>query len=158
MSLLDFAKKELDRAKWAKDDSEVMLDILKRFLNQWDSGGAVWAVAPVLQRLLAFKCLTPLTNAEDEWMDVSEYGLGNRWKDAKILQSRRISSVFKEVRENGEEFAYDLDHPQGRDFAITFPYLPTEARVADPTMVIESSMQMPIDKTFEAYRVRHGKL
>jgi hypothetical protein len=46
-----------------------MIAILEKFFDQWDSGGAVHAVAPILQRLIAGKPLSPLTGADDEWFD-----------------------------------------------------------------------------------------
>lgn len=69
MSIIQNAKEELKRINFGEEDTAVMIEILEKFFGQWDSGGAVWAVAPILQRLIAGKCLTPLTGEADEWFD-----------------------------------------------------------------------------------------
>lgn len=44
MSIIDQAKAELKRANFGDEDSVVMIEILERFLDQWDSGAAVSVV------------------------------------------------------------------------------------------------------------------
>lgn len=112
MSLIDRAKDELKRINFGEEDTAVMLEILQKFFSQWDSGGAVFAVAPVLQRLIAGKCLTPLTGKDDEWMEV---GTG-------VFQNVRIGTVFKDSRYHDGVLAYDLDNPAGPRVPISFPY------------------------------------
>jgi len=68
MGMIDQAKAELAAVNFGAEDSAVMIDILERFFNQWDSGGAVAAAAPVLQRLLVGRPLSPLTGADEEWV------------------------------------------------------------------------------------------
>jgi hypothetical protein len=51
-----------------------------------------------------FKCLTPLTDAPDEWIDQSGSAGGK-----PILQSARQSSCFSE---DGGKTYYDLDDPE----------------------------------------------
>ena len=119
MSIVEQAKRELDLINFGEDDTKAMVDILKRFFGQWDSGGAVWAVAPVLQKCIAGKPLSPLTGEDDEW---NEVGPG-------VLQNRRCSTVFKE---NGR--AYDID-VEGRP-TISFPYSPEGAEVPPPVVEI----------------------
>ncbi len=51
-----------------------MIGILETFFDQWDSGGAVYAVAPILQRLIAGKPLSPLT-ADEVWRDMIDAAL-----------------------------------------------------------------------------------
>lgn len=126
MSIIEQAKIELKAINFGEDDSKVMIDILERFFDQWDSGGAVWAVAPVLQRLIAGKPLSPLTGADDEWNEV-----GNG-----VFQNRRLSTVFKDPR-----FAhpYDLDNPKGSREPIEFPYYPARAEVHPPVIEVDVS-------------------
>ena len=131
MSIIARARDELKRANFGEEDSEVMIKILELFFNQWDSGGAVYAVAPVLQRLIAGKCLTPLTGEDDEFFEVRP----------GVFQNKRISSVFKDRRFHDGELAYDIDNPAGSRAAITFPYLPEEAKVASPCIVISSNTE-----------------
>ena len=110
MSIVSQAKEELQRINFGDEDSAVMVDLLERFLDQWDSGGAVYAVAPVFQRLIAGKPLSPLSGDDDEWNEVGD----------GIFQNRRISSVFKDPKWHDGKQAYDLDNPAGPREPITF--------------------------------------
>lgn len=127
MSIIEQAKSELKRANFGEEDSAVMIEILEKFFGQWDSGGAVWAVAPVLQRLIAGKCLSPLTGDDDEWTEVGD----------GVFQNKRISSVFKDPRFHGGKLAYDIDAKEPRA-AISFPYWPDRAEVSSPVIEIET--------------------
>jgi len=126
MTIISSAKRELDLIGFGDEDTKVMLEILEKFFEQWDSGGAVWAVAPVLQRLIAGKCLSPLTGEPDEWFD---HGDG-------LFQNLRMSSVFKDPRFHDGKLAYDLDNPKGPREPIEFPYYPERAEVAPPVVEI----------------------
>ena len=125
MSIISQAKKELDIINFGKEDTQVMIEILEKFFDTWDSGGAVWAVALVLQRLIAGKCLSPLTGADDEWVEVG----------TRVFQNKRVSTVFRDPRFN-DGVAYDLDNPKGSREPITFPYWPEEAKVNSPVIEI----------------------
>lgn len=103
-----------------------MIELLEKFFDQWDSGGAVWAVAPVLQRLIAGKCLSPLTGEDDEFGEVAP----------GVFQNKRVSSVFKDPRFHDGKLAYDLDNPLGRSVPITFPYWPEKAEVRSPVVEV----------------------
>lgn len=127
MSIIEQAKVELKRINFGEEDSAVMIDILERFFDQWDSGGAVYVVAPILQRLIAGKALSPLTGESDEWFD---HGDG-------VFQNIRCSSVFKDPRFHDGKLAYDIDSIDPRG-AITFPYYPDRAKVASPIIEIET--------------------
>lgn len=124
MSIIDQAKDELKRVNFGDEDSAIMIEILEKFFDQWDSGGAVHAVAPVLQRLIAGKCLSPLTGGDDEWNEVGD----------GVFQNRRVSTVFKDPRFHDGKQAYDLDNPAGPREAISFPYWPERAQVASPVI------------------------
>jgi len=126
MSLIDQAKSELKRINFGDEDSAVMIEILDKFFDQWDSGGAVHAVAPILQRLIAGKALSPLTGEDGEWFD---HGNG-------VFQNIRISSVFKDPRFHDGKLAFDLDNPAGSREAIAFPYWPDRADVPSPVVEI----------------------
>lgn len=127
MSIMVQAEYELKRANFGEEDSAVMIDLLQRFLNQWDSGGAVAAVQPVFNRLLAGKPLTPLTGEDEEWVEVDE----------GVYQNRRCSSVFKDPHFHEGKLAYDIDRPGKERDAITFPYIPEKDRVGMPVMILE---------------------
>jgi hypothetical protein len=66
----------------------------------------------VLNALLDFRPLTPLTGEESEWMEVGK----------NMYQNTRCASVFRNTLFPKEKQCYDLDHPYGRDFPIKFPY------------------------------------
>lgn len=125
MSIIERAKAELAAVNFGEEDTIVMIDILERFFHQWDSGGAVSCVAPVLQRLIAGKPLGPLTGADSEWIDRSEMSGGPMW------QNIRCSTVFKDGKDGP---AYDIDVP-GRP-PINFPYWPDRAEVSSPVLQI----------------------
>lgn len=126
MSIISQAKSELKRINFGDEDSAVMIGILETFFEQWDSGGAVHAVAPVLQRLIAGKCLSPLTGEPDEWVEQAE----------GVFQNVRCGSVFKDPRFHGGKLAYDIDNPKGGRAAIEFPYWPERAEVGSPVVEI----------------------
>jgi hypothetical protein len=127
MSIIQSAKAELKRINFGEEDSAAMVEILERFFEQWDSGGAVYAVAPILQRLIAGKCLSPLTGEDDEWVE----------HDHGVFQNKRVSSVFKDPRFHDGKQAYDLDNPAGPRVAISFPYWPERAEVSSPVIEID---------------------
>jgi hypothetical protein len=122
MSITDRARDELNRINFGPEDTEIMLSILKTFFDRWDSGASVEAAAPVLQRLIAGKCLSPLTGEDDEWFDPD---------GGEFLQNRRCGTVFKS---KATGFATDLDNPCGALRPITFPYLPAALASDDLTV------------------------
>lgn len=119
MSIIDQAKDELRRANFGEEDSAVMIGILETFFGQWDSGGSVSVVAPVLQRLIAGQPLSPLTGEDDEWVEVGP----------SVFQNKRCGSVFKDPRFHDGKLAYDIDAAEPRA-AIEFPYWPERPATA----------------------------
>jgi hypothetical protein len=125
MSIIGAAEYEMKRAGFAPSEIDRMTEILELFFDTWDSGGAVWAMAPVLQKLIAGKPLSPLTGQDDEWFD---HGAGD-------LQNIRLGTVFKD-RVTG--VCHDLDNPDGGRVPINFPYSPKSIAVSDPVVIIET--------------------
>lgn len=126
MSIIERAKAELDAINFGEEDTAVMIGILKKFFNQWDSGGAVASVAPVLQRLIAGKPLSPLTGADSEWIDRSEMSGRPMW------QNMRCGTVFKSGKDGPAWDIEVLSQP-----SITFPYWPDRADVRPPVIEFE---------------------
>lgn len=127
MSIIDAARRELELINFGEEDSAVMLDLLERFFRQWNSGGAVWAVAPVFQKLVAGKPLSPLTGEDGEWMHVGDH------KNHPVLQNVRCWTVFKQWRDDlGKVAVYDVDVNGWPE--ITFPYDPERSEVSSPVM------------------------
>ena len=108
-----------------------ILEIVDVFSAQGHSGLSASYAINVLNRLLRYRPLTPLTGEEDEWEE-SKF-LSDEEKT--VEQNKRFSSVFRENHDNST--AYDID---GKIFSddggetwytnrhskvpITFPYLP----------------------------------
>lgn len=94
MSMIEYAKRELDAIGMTEDSSDQMnvmmrkhiLHMVKEFADAGHSGmSAPWALN-ILKSLLAYKPLAPLTDADDEW---NEIGNG-------LWQNKRASNVFKD--------------------------------------------------------------
>jgi hypothetical protein len=135
MSIVESAKAELERINFGAEDTAAMVDILERFFKQWDSGGAVACVAPILMRCISGQPLSPLTGADDEWHDPMGDGL--------MLQNVRCGSVFKDYRNadgelalGGAELIHDIDAPDPRA-PITFPYDPTTRAPLMPVFEVD---------------------
>lgn len=106
MSLYQHAVTELKAMGMLDSDDEMntamsanILELISVFAEQGHSGFSASYCIDKFTKLANYKPLSPLTGADDEWIDVSEYG------DGRILyQNKRCSSVFKD--ENG---AWDID-------------------------------------------------
>jgi hypothetical protein len=127
-NLVDYAKSELDIAGLTADGDEydvavreAALEIIEKFSDQGHSGFSAGMVTNIVEKLMRFHPLTPLTGDDDEWTEVTE----------GVFQNKRCSHVFKE---NGR--AYDIngrvfEEPNGCRFTsrdsrveVTFPYEP----------------------------------
>lgn len=139
MSILQQAEFELALANIGSEDSEVMLEILRKFFAQWDSGGAVSVMAPVLGRLLAGLPIAPLTGYAGEWVE----------QEPGTFQNTRCGSVFRERDANGNWISYDIDGMPNPNavasgtarhrwaaYEITFPYMPPDRDPPSPVMVV----------------------
>lgn len=94
--MVEWAKKELKLAGYDINDpedgpnrwiAEGTLELLEVFAKQGHSGmSAPYAVA-MFEKLASWKPLTPLTGADDEWVEVGP----------SVWQNRRNSDVFKNL-------------------------------------------------------------
>lgn len=154
MDLIEFAKSELDRIK--KDDdglqemaNSTILEIVEKFTEQGHSGFSFHYVLSILDRVLRFKPITPLTGEDDEWVEV---GRG-------VYQNKRCSSVFKD--EDG--FSHDNDavvvsdnggitwfHSKRFRKNITFPYTPP---IHPEKVYIEYTEDVPPGFTGDKYDI-----
>jgi hypothetical protein len=125
MSLRDWARSEMEIVNMGDEDQRALVQILDVFFGMWNSGGAVAAMAPVLNRLIAGKPLSPIADEPDQWDMV----------DPAMYQHRRLSSVFKTT--GYRERAYDVDAADPH-VSITFPYFPEEARVRWPVFEVDT--------------------
>ena len=100
MSLTKYAEAELARIPHDEDGLQSLMDknileIVKIFGEQGHSGFSASYALSILERLLRFKPISPLTGEDDEWV---KSGSGS-------LQNKRCSSVFK----NSDGTCYDID-------------------------------------------------
>lgn len=112
-NLVSFAEKELNIIlEQTKDDQEAynmqkslndgVLKVVEAFADYGHSGFSAEMAIHMIDRLLRFQPLTPLTLTDDEWNEVGE----------GVFQNKRASNVFKQKdRFNGEP--YCLDGPNG---------------------------------------------
>ena len=134
-ALYEYAKKELERIEKGCEDKESLsmqqainkniLELIDVFSNQHHSGFTASYVIDILQRLLHYKPLTPLTGEDDEWEDVTSYGY-----DTPTFQNKRCSAVFKDDKGaywvEGKIFSSDLGHTWYTNsdscVPVTFPF------------------------------------
>jgi hypothetical protein len=101
-----------------------ILELLEVFSEQGHSGFSAPYLIAVLETLMKFEPLTPLTGSDDEWVD---HGGGH-------FQNKRCSRVFKQPDRFGGQ-AYDLEgkvfRKDGVSFTcgdslvpVSFPYAP----------------------------------
>jgi hypothetical protein len=109
MTLVDYAESELKRAGLFDKDSdyngmlgEAALEIIKVFSMQGHSGFSASIVTQLVEKLLRYEPLTPLTYEPDEWTDVSEMSGSPMW------QNNRKPTTFSR---DGGKTHYDLDNP-----------------------------------------------
>ena len=135
-----FAIDELKRIGMYESDDEMnnemaehILKMVKLFGEENHSGFSAAYAVSILEKLLRFKPLSPLTGNDDEWNEITEE-MGR-----KLYQNKRCSHVFKD--ENG---AYDIDgkvfvEPNGASYTnrdsrvyVEFPYTPKTEYVNVP--------------------------
>lgn len=91
-NLIAHAKRELDL--FTEEDPEIRASLLKAVegFATYDghSGGSAYATIELLNRLLRFRNLTPLTDDATEWIDQSELSGEPMW------QNRRNSEAFSD--------------------------------------------------------------
>jgi hypothetical protein len=95
-NLVEYAKKELDLLNLGNSDitgdgmdyhmRDHIIRMVELFSEEEHSGFSASYALSILERVLAYKPLTPLTGEDDEW---NEVGHG-------VFQNRRASNVFKE--------------------------------------------------------------
>ena len=108
-SSAEYAKSELARITKDGDGlqdaiNKNILDIVELFASQGHSGISAGYAMSILERLLRFKPLTPLTGEDDEWTEVSDK-MGKR-----CFQNKRCPSVFKTTDAQGNTIeVHDID-------------------------------------------------
>jgi len=139
---LNFAKNELDIIGMTEDSPDEMnqmmrkhiLHMVKTFAKEGHSGMSASYAIGILEKVLRFEPVTPLTGEDSEWTEL-DYG-----DDTIKYQNKRCGRVFK----NAQGQAYDsegivffdwINDEDGKPFKsqftsrdsrvnITFPYTP----------------------------------
>ena len=135
--MISFAKEELRRLR-SSDEPDEMQDMIDKhvlamvqlFSDEGHSGSSASYSVAILEKVLRFEPVTPLTGDDEEWT-ILEYD------DDMRAQNKRCSHVFR--RADGT--AYDIEarifqHEDGTCYTsrdsrkdITFPYRPTREYV-----------------------------
>ena len=154
MSMIEYAKRELERIGKDEDGMQDMinkdiLQIVKIFSEQGHSGFSAGYALSILERLLRFKPIKPLTGEADEWNEIRP---GH-------YQNKRCSGVFKET----DGTCYDIDgiivsdnggitwFSSGRfRKKVTFPYLPP---IHPEKVYIEYTEYVPPGFTGDKYEI-----
>lgn len=133
--LVTHAKAELRHLRGGSDEPDEMQDEMDRcvlqiveiFAGQGHSGSSASYAVSVVEPLLRFEPIRPLTGADDEWMEV---GPG-------VEQNIRCSHVFREKNAAFDTEAVVFRERNGVGFTgwdsarrITFPYSPKTRTVA----------------------------
>jgi len=140
MTLLSHAKRELDAIGMTEEAEDIdfemrkhLLHIVEEFAKAGHSGFTAEYAADLLDKLLRFQPLGPLTGEDSEWNDVAEQNGGILW------QNNRCSHVFKDPNGaydiNGIIFYDDIPQQDGSfnrscftcfesRVPVTFPYTP----------------------------------
>lgn len=88
MTLVEHARRELEIARVEEDVRPSIVAAVEAFASFGHSGGSASAVIPMLNDLLRFKNIAPLTDDPGEWMDVADFAGYQVW------QNRRNSEAF----------------------------------------------------------------
>lgn len=99
-NLVQHARQELEFAGVEEDVRPSILAAIQAFSSYGHSGGSASIVIPMINRLLQFQNISPLTDNPDEWNDVAEFSGRALW------QSRRRADAFSE---DGGKTYYCLD-------------------------------------------------
>ena len=139
-NLMEYAKSELDGIGMKEGSTDEMngamrahiLKMMEMFADEGHSGFSASYAAMILERLMRFEPLKPLTGEDSEWNEVGD-------QDGPLYQNRRCSRVFKD-----NEGAYDIQgkvfkEPNGSCYTsrdsrvfIEFPYVPKTEYVDVP--------------------------
>lgn len=162
-SSVEYAKSELARISKDGDGmqdtiNKNIIDIVELFASQGHSGFTAGYALSILERLLRFKPITPLTGEDDEWTNMSDE-MGQR-----CFQNKRCSSVFKTTDAQGNTIeVHDIDAIACSDDGgltwftssrfrqnVTFPYEPP---THPEKIYIEYTEDVPLGWSSDKYEI-----
>lgn len=97
-NLVAHARHELELIGEEPDTVEGYLKVIQAFADMGHSGGSAAVAIPVVNRLLQFENLTPLTDDPADWIEVGP----------SVWQNRRNSRMFSE---DGGKTYTDVEDP-----------------------------------------------
>lgn len=95
---------------------ESALKAFESLMEDDHSGFSIGITKNILNRLIDGKCLTPIEDTDDVWNDVT---YGGKYK---TYQCNRMSSLFKDVYDDGTVKYHDVDRIYGIDIENNIPY------------------------------------
>jgi hypothetical protein len=119
-NLVDHARRELERVESDPWIIEGMVKVVQAFADMGHSGGSAMVCIPMLNDLLQYKNLSPLTDDPEEWIDQTAM---TATPDVSLWQSKRNSEAFSLNRgktyyllsENNERGLNDLIFHESED-------------------------------------------
>lgn len=92
-NLVDHARRELELVGEDPETIEGLVKVIKAFADMGHSGGSASVAIPMLERLLRFQPLAPLTYGPEEWVFHSgdDYGIAGKDIWQNIRDSRIMS-------------------------------------------------------------------
>lgn len=109
-NLVEHARRELEVAGVERDVRPSIIAAIEAFASYGHSGGSASIVIPMINDLLNFRNITPLTNDPREWQHIT-YGVSDE-HDA-VWQSTRRADAFSN---DGGRTYYCLDESRARDW------------------------------------------
>ncbi len=82
-NLVEHARRELALIGEEQEFVDGYLNVIQAFANMGHSGGSASVAIPVINQLLQFNNLSPLTNDPDEWMQVAGANDHGVWQSCR---------------------------------------------------------------------------
>lgn len=160
MGTADFARKEFALRGWDKPETDEMqkmicaniIEICEKFDGQGHSGSSANYAIAMLNRVLRYKPISPLTGEESEWHCVSEADPSN--PRTPVFQNVRDSEVFKEGKDGKAYWMCGrvFRDPKGCTFTnrdsrvnIEFPWVhPEKPEIVDVVPADPEPMEEPV--------------
>ncbi len=113
--LVEHAEYELRKAGLYDKDSDYggelapcILEVVRKFSEYGHSGGSAGISIEILNKLLRFQVLSPITSDPSEWFEAAP----------SVWQSNRDPATFSE---DGGKTWYNLDDPEKKNWPGRFP-------------------------------------
>lgn len=119
MSMMEWAEREIETAikrereadgtkegEWSYGGAcyESAFKAFKSLMEDGHSGFSISMTKHILNRLIDGKPLTPITDNDEDWGEIKQYGSG-----LPHAQCKRMSSLFKDIRQDGSAYYHDVD-------------------------------------------------